>query len=241
MTNPCIRAFIVAAAAFLGTPVSQAQTFTVELARFGGCSGPGCIVEIADNGPLDNSSTTGIIVFDQPIVGGAPNVFSATGTATEIINRDATGRIISIRMHLTDATVEGEAGASTAGQIGLISSEPLHRSAVYRDSPRWMDSIRRVSARASSELQTSIWRRDLAACCWAGSILRPATAASLRCRSKDSTHDRSTCPWQTSCLDFSTSPSAATTDSSCQTAEKCSRKRYRSPPVSCCGEWERFW
>ncbi len=125
MTKRFVAAFIWSGAALLGMPLCQAQTFTVELTRFGGCIGQGCVVEIADNGPLDNDNTIGLIDFSQPIVGQAPNVFSAAGIATETIGRDTLGNVTSIFMNLTDATVGGEAGASTNGQIGLISSQPL--------------------------------------------------------------------------------------------------------------------
>ena len=112
----CLLAFV---------PLGHAQLFTVEVTRFGTCLGQGCIFEIADNSALDSNPALGVIDFALPSVGQAPTVFSALGHATETITRDASGRVTSILMNLTNTTVQGQSGANIFGQIGLISSAPL--------------------------------------------------------------------------------------------------------------------
>lgn len=115
----------IAACLLACLPLTAQAVFTVEVTRFGPCLGPGCVFEIPDNGPLDNNPALDVIDFSLPIVGQAPRVFSASGHATQTIGRDPSGRVTSILLQLTDATVEGEAGVNIFGQIGLISGVPL--------------------------------------------------------------------------------------------------------------------
>lgn len=125
--NRSAKSALVAAFLISFAPLSRA-VFTVEVTRFGGCVGPtpaGCVFEIPDNSALDNNPALEVIDFALPIVGQAPTVFSASGRATETVTRDASGRVTSILLQLTDATVQGQSGANIPGQIGLISGVPL--------------------------------------------------------------------------------------------------------------------
>lgn len=102
-----------------------AQTFTIEMTRFGPCLSGGCVVEIADNDALDLNPAAHVIDFAVPRVGDPPTAFSATGRAIETLGLDPFGQVRSILMTLTDTTVQGTLGAPIGGQIGLISSQPL--------------------------------------------------------------------------------------------------------------------
>ena len=125
MTKCLVGALVLGAAAITVAPLSHAQSFTVELTRFGLCSGSNCVIEIIDNGALDNNAASGVIAFNQAIVGEGGDVFSASGIATEIINVDPFNTIESIQISLNEVSVRGSVGTATDGQIGLTSSEPL--------------------------------------------------------------------------------------------------------------------
>lgn len=124
--NQHVKIALLVAALTMASPSASRAQFVVELTRFGTCVTPNtCVVEIFDNGPLDNNAALHAIDFDVPIVGQAPTTYTAMGRAFETITTDSLGNVTSILMQLTDATVRGLAGANIPGQIGLISSEPL--------------------------------------------------------------------------------------------------------------------
>ena len=126
MSRPfTLRAVLPALLLFAAAPLA-AQTFTLELTRFGTCLGSGCVVEIADNGALDQNPAEHVIDFSVPRVGDPPTAFSASGRAIESLGLDRFGQVSSILMTLTDTSVQGTLGAPIGGQIGMISSLPLY-------------------------------------------------------------------------------------------------------------------
>ena len=119
-----LRAGLLAPWLLAAAPLA-AQTFTLELTRFGTCLGGGCVVEIADNGALDLNPATHVIDFSVPGVGNPPTAFAASGRAIETLGLDRFGQVGSILMTLTGTSMQGTLGAPIGGQIGMISSLPL--------------------------------------------------------------------------------------------------------------------